>query len=716
MNLNPYNREPFTKNNESEKNILNQDIILGIAHNEEFPKKIEEPRTRLTGDKVNIHKNQAIIHSNSTKRFQNSKNKDNLPSSNDKNINIININVNNLIITNSLENKNMKNKVINNNNNNNVFSKLGSDIINNSNDGFNKKTIVSDKKIINNNMITKIRNKSHVKPNKNNNNNIHLINKNNIYPKKQSKEKYNQPSSSSNIQGIIDNLIQSTRSNSPLFSNMKQNQKLTNNNPLILSGQNQINHGMMKNNGINNNLININKDDEYKNELNEDDMEFHFRLWESLISMELHSDNKLSFHLQVKKFLELVEKFVCVKESNIVLNIFKNSSLNYCYKKILKIGLSLVTYFKFLLIDFNFENTIKSNVKKLISILNENLLNLLASQIFIKDNISENELCSKISKELIDNYNKIIKMKKIKKKNNKNDGGLGNSISKNLDIVISSVKQFSNNFFKIGYFKPIHSIFFDILRLIDTYKVEDVANIVINGVLYYINHINTSEKNNKAVPKIITYGMTNNLAALGFINVPSPFLQKLPPELESMTYTLVLDLDETLVHFFYTPSGGTFLIRPYCFEFLEQMSKYFEIVIFTAAMKEYADSILDIIDPDKRLINYRLYRHHTTISGISFVKDLSKIGRDLNRIIIVDNLADNFKLQQNNGIQIGTWIDDMKDTQLNDLGKILIGIVNRKPDNIRNIIKKLKDECHKKLRKNINANPFKDIDVNKYFK
>lgn len=78
-------------------------------------------------------------------------------------------------------------------------------------------------------------------------------------------------------------------------------------------------------------------------------------------------------------------------------------------------------------------------------------------------------------------------------------------------------------------------------------------------------------------------------------------MPKLSPEQENNTYTLVLDLDETLVHFMYTPSGGTFLIRPYCFKFLELMSKYFEIVIFTAAMKEYADSILDIIDPEKSI-------------------------------------------------------------------------------------------------------------------
>ena len=99
------------------------------------------------------------------------------------------------------------------------------------------------------------------------------------------------------------------------------------------------------------------------------------------------------------------------------------------------------------------------------------------------------------------------------------------------------------------------------------------------------------------------------------------------------------------------------------------MSKIFEIVILTAALKDYEDSILDILDPNKRSTNYRLYRQHTSLSGITFYKDLSKIGRNLGKTLIVDKLSDNFKLQPNNGIHIWTWIDDMKDTQLFDLEK-----------------------------------------------
>ncbi len=72
-------------------------------------------------------------------------------------------------------------------------------------------------------------------------------------------------------------------------------------------------------------------------------------------------------------------------------------------------------------------------------------------------------------------------------------------------------------------------------------------------------------------------------------------------------YTLVLDLDETLVHYFEMGPEGHFLVRPGCAEFLKEMADIYEVVIFTAAMQDYADWVLDQIDKDKH-ISFRLYR------------------------------------------------------------------------------------------------------------
>lgn len=89
-----------------------------------------------------------------------------------------------------------------------------------------------------------------------------------------------------------------------------------------------------------------------------------------------------------------------------------------------------------------------------------------------------------------------------------------------------------------------------------------------------------------------------------------PFLHALTEE-EKDCYTLVLDLDETLIHNVEYGSESFFLVRPGCIQFIDTMSKYYEIVIFTAALQEYADQVVDQIDPGNK-IKYRLYRQHTS--------------------------------------------------------------------------------------------------------
>lgn len=100
------------------------------------------------------------------------------------------------------------------------------------------------------------------------------------------------------------------------------------------------------------------------------------------------------------------------------------------------------------------------------------------------------------------------------------------------------------------------------------------------------------------------------------------------------------------------------------------MSELYEVVIFTAAMQDYADWVLDNIDKNK-YISYRMYRQHASPTGMVFIKDLSRIGRPLNKTIIVDNVAENFSQQPDNGIFIKSWFDDMQDTALLELAPLL---------------------------------------------
>lgn len=127
------------------------------------------------------------------------------------------------------------------------------------------------------------------------------------------------------------------------------------------------------------------------------------------------------------------------------------------------------------------------------------------------------------------------------------------------------------------------------------------------------------------------------------------------------------------------------------FEFLEEMKNHCEIVIFTAATKEYADVILDCLEINNNYFDFRLYRQHTSFHGITLVKDLSWLGRDLRKVLIIDNIADNFKLQYANGLHIKTWCGDVKDTEFYHLKNLLGRIFRSKTSNIMPYLKEIKD-------------------------
>ncbi|CAI2387443.1 unnamed protein product [Moneuplotes crassus] len=159
----------------------------------------------------------------------------------------------------------------------------------------------------------------------------------------------------------------------------------------------------------------------------------------------------------------------------------------------------------------------------------------------------------------------------------------------------------------------------------------------------------------------------------------------MPPIKEGYQYTLVIDLDETLIHY---NDEGFYLVRPGVQEFLSELSKYYELMIFTAALKDYADMIIDQIDPEK-YITHRLYRQHCTPIGEFHVKDIEKIGRGLDKILIIDNLAESFSKQPQNGILVKDWFDDMEDQELRMLVPFLKSLVETQVPDVREEIRKV---------------------------
>lgn len=158
-----------------------------------------------------------------------------------------------------------------------------------------------------------------------------------------------------------------------------------------------------------------------------------------------------------------------------------------------------------------------------------------------------------------------------------------------------------------------------------------------------------------------------------FTSNTKPYL----PQYMDKSFTLVLDLDETLAHV----NEGKVFIRPGALEFIKEMSLCYELVLFTAAKPAYADLVMSQLDPEG-IIKLRLYRNHATCLNGLYIKNLEDLGRDLNKVFIVDNLQHSFTFQPNNGICIKTWTRDPNDCKLLDLA---VGLKNIFDTGIQNV-------------------------------
>ncbi|KAF1922059.1 NLI interacting factor-like phosphatase-domain-containing protein [Ampelomyces quisqualis] len=172
---------------------------------------------------------------------------------------------------------------------------------------------------------------------------------------------------------------------------------------------------------------------------------------------------------------------------------------------------------------------------------------------------------------------------------------------------------------------------------------------------------------------------------------------------ETHKKTLIIDLDETLIHSM--SKGGRFQTgrmvevklqasmgaggqiigpqvpilyyvhkRPYCDEFLKKVSKWYNLVIFTASVQEYADPVIDWLEVERKYFAGRYYRQHCTLRNGAYIKDLAQVEPDLSKVMILDNSPLSYIFHPDNAIPIEGWISDPTDYELQHLIPLLEGL------------------------------------------
>ena len=256
-------------------------------------------------------------------------------------------------------------------------------------------------------------------------------------------------------------------------------------------------------------------------------------------------------------------------------------------------------------------------------------------------------------------------------------------INFNTGIIIQNIRVLLKN-----YNTPRVEYLTSLFKKINDKSYEDINN-------FFRQYIIRVENMNGAILASIL--LRDNAE---FKSVPPPYLHTH----NQKPYSLILELDETLVYFKVNPKNqneGVLKVRPGVMEFLEEVDKFYELIIFTCSTQDYANLLIEAIEENKIYFEHRLYRQHTIIIDNDFVKDLTRIGRPLDKIVIVDNMPQNFRLQKENGINIKPfWGEDIYDTALINLTPILINIAQEGGD-IRQGINKYRDEIVEKVSSNI---------------
>ena len=359
---------------------------------------------------------------------------------------------------------------------------------------------------------------------------------------------------------------------------------------------------------------------------------------------------------------EKINIFKNVKNKEILTNLTKMEIINVyicydilCSKKFNKACIVLKTIISLLYDNFvlililivrnNNENKNKDILKNLNLIINEYISK---KNYFKKNNINENkiiEIIEKNSNETINYYKMLIDSFYSKNYSEKEKESLNKIKFPEYIKNINPKNSEKNNNNKI---KNIICHFFN-----ESYKkthdfiIDELKSFFYQILIHSKNDTKTDSKTDKNTKKYKIFDKPAN------IKVIKQFI--LPPIKNNYKYSLILNLDETLVY-----RKNILILRPYLNEFLHEMKYLYEIIIFSDTSKEYTYFIADIIQQKEKYFSYILNNKYITYNNKNDkIKDLSILGRELNNIVIVDSNDKYYKRNKANLICIKPFYGDL---------------------------------------------------------
>ena len=516
-------------------------------------------------------------------------------------------------------------------------------------------------------------------------NNYELIsNKKNRRSQSYSLIKYNYPADNSNS---LDNESYNNINNINKLKTIGQRLDTNPSNIYTINNNNSLIQEEIQTTNTNNDMINP--------ELNLDDLTYiEGRLNDIILSL---NNNKNIFDINAKyecfQFLKFYKKSTFFNKFPLFFSSDKN-------KLIIKSAFNLHLFI--IIITYNLSSN-QTILNKVLIILRK-IYNLLKMNLFIF--IRQIELVWKDDSYLYNDLRFQTCHYYLNKKGifylNENDKI--NLINNNCITIVNDIKIVLNLYLNMNskYYTDLKDIYLNISKIHE----QDIYTYFYNCLAIDDNSIdscNNIYNNNNINHSLIQKEKEEDEIFMDNIIFSYRLNKAIPPFLNNSCkkkFTIVLDLEDTLLNIRYLSNGKLLLsLRPGLISFLSGIKQYYEIISFSKFSRNYSSTIINYIEGNRKLFDYNFYREHCSLIGRKFYKDISRIGRDMKRIIMVDDLPENLEKHLDNAILIKPYDGEEQnnDRVLYELRKMLILFYRLGYDDIRTAIKKFKNEIYEKI-------------------